>query len=108
MSSVSAVLITTTVNSLEEAQRIAETCVEQRLAACAQISGPITSYYIWEDEQCCESEWLVSMKTMKILEQKLMKFISSMHSYETPELISVQVETVSDDYLEWMLLTLGL
>ena len=103
MNEVPVVQITTTVNSKEEACRIAEAAVSKKLAACAQVTGPLLSYYIWKGEQCREKEWHVSMKTVKSLELNLMDFISELHSYETPELISVLVETVSDAYFEWML-----
>jgi len=97
------VQITTTVSSEEEACRIADAVVRKRLAACAQVTGPILSYYIWKDEQCREKEWHVSMKTVKSLELRLMDYISELHTYETPELISVLVESVSEAYFEWML-----
>lgn len=103
MNEVPVVQITTTVDSEEEACRIAEEVVNQRLAACAQVTGPIISYYLWKDEQCREKEWRVSLKTLKTLEPRLMDFITELHPYETPELISIRVEAVSEAYLEWML-----
>ena len=107
MNELPVVLITTTVDSEEEAFRIAEAAVSHKLAACAQISSPIISYYIWKGEQCREKEWRVSLKTLKSLESHLMDFITERHTYETPELISIRVEAVSEAYLEWMLQTLG-
>jgi len=103
MNEIPVVQITTTVNSEEEACRIAEAVVSKKLAACAQVTGPILSYYIWKNEQCRMKEWHVSMKTVKSLELNLMDFISELHTYETPELISVLVEAVSEAYFEWML-----
>ncbi len=107
MSEVPVVQITTTVDSQEEACRIAATAVSQKLAACAQVSGPITSYFVWKGEQCSETEWRVSMKTLKTLDRNLMNLIGELHNYETPEIISVQLDTVSEAYLEWMLHSLG-
>ncbi|NOQ22764.1 MAG: divalent cation tolerance protein CutA [Candidatus Aegiribacteria sp.] len=107
MNEVPVVQITTTVNSEEEACRIAEAAVSRKLAACAQVTGPIISYYYWKGEQCREKEWRVSMKTLKNLELNLMDFINEDHPYETPELITMRIETVSEAYLEWMLQTLG-
>jgi periplasmic divalent cation tolerance protein len=107
MSEVPLVQITTTVNSLEEADMIANDAVELKLAACGQITGPIVSHYVWNDEKFREEEWQVSLKTLKTLEYDLMKLIEELHSYETPELVSVRLETVSDEYLEWMLHSLG-
>ena len=107
MNDIPVVQITTTFNSEEEACRIAEAAVSQKLTACAQVTGPIVSYYLWKGEQCREQEWRVSMKTVKSLELRLMDFISELHTYETPELISVRVEAVSEAYFEWMLQALA-
>ncbi len=107
MNEVPVVQVTTTVNSEEEACRIAEATVSQKLAACAQVSGPITSYYVWKGEQCREQEWRVSMKTLKTLDRNLMNLIGELHNYETPEIISVQLDAVSEAYLEWILHSLG-
>lgn len=107
MNGISVVQITTTVSSQEEACRIAEAVVDRKLAACAQVTGPIESYYVWKGDRCRETEWRISMKTLKTLERNLMDLLSELHLYETPELISIQVETVSEAYLEWMLQFLG-
>ena len=98
-----AVQFTTTVNSLEEAEKIAQAVVEQKLAACAQVSGPITSHYRWRGEMCRDREWKVSVKTVKSLEKKLMALIEEIHPYETPELTAVRLESYSRSYHEWML-----
>ncbi|MCD4701695.1 MAG: divalent-cation tolerance protein CutA [Candidatus Aegiribacteria sp.] len=102
MDEVPVVQITTTVNSQEEACRIAEAAVNQKLAACAQVTGPITSFYVWKGEHCREQEWRISMKTLKPLENMLTDFISKLHPYDTPELILLQLDQVSQAYLEWM------
>jgi periplasmic divalent cation tolerance protein len=107
MNELPVVQITTTVDSEEEAFRIAEAAVSHKLAACSQVTGPIMSYYIWKGEQCREKEWRVSLKTLKSLESNLMDFITELHSYETPELISIRMESVSEAYLGWILRTLG-
>jgi len=102
MNSNHAVQLTTTIDSLEGATRISEAVVKQKLAACAQIDGPVASYYFWEGEYCKGNEWRVVMKTMKSLEESLMKLVCSLHPYETPELISIQIDNVSQAYLEWI------
>lgn len=107
MNEIPVVQITTTVSSQEEACSIAEAVVDRKLAACAQVTGPIESFYVWKGEQCRETEWRISMKTLKTLERNLMDLIGELHPYETPELISIKVETVSEAYLEWMLHSLG-
>ena len=56
--------ITTTVNSEPEATRIAQETVKRKLAACAQVSGPIRSHYFWNGEFCSDTEGKVVMKTL--------------------------------------------
>ena len=57
------VQVITTVDSSEEAKRIARLLVERRLAACAQVSGPVTSAYWWDDEVQTDEEWYCVLKT---------------------------------------------
>jgi periplasmic divalent cation tolerance protein len=94
--------VTTTVNSEAEADRMGRESVLRRLGACAQVSGPITSHYRWKGELCSDTEWKVSIKTFRSLEVKLLTFLEEMHPYETPELASTPVVSVSRSYLEWM------
>jgi len=99
--------VTTTTDSEEEANRIAGAAVERKLAACAQITGPIVSHYTWKEKQFQEKEWRISLKTLKTLESDLMNLIAELHLYENPELTSVRLENVSEAYLEWILHSLG-
>lgn len=59
--------VQTTFNSKEGAQKIAEAIVRRRLAACAQVSGPITSTYWWEGKLEQSEEWVCTAKTRKEL-----------------------------------------
>ena len=94
--------VTTTTETREEAQKIARCLVEQKLAACAQISRPITSIYRWKGKVETAKEWLCLIKTQKALYEELEKAIISLHSYETPEIIAVPIIKGSRDYLSWL------
>lgn len=102
-----AVEVSTTVASEEEASVIAERVVRGRLAACAQVSGPLTSHYTWKGEYFREREWKVSMKTLASRERELTELVLGLHSYETPELTATVLEGVSPGYMEWMESVLG-
>ena len=95
------VVLLTAPNS-EEAGRIAETLVSSRLAACVQILPEIRSIYRWKGEIARESEVLLLAKTTRTKFTELEQAVRSMHSYETPEIVALQVLAVSDDYLEWL------
>lgn len=61
----------TTIDSREAAQKIADALVSQRLAACVQVSGPITSTYWWEGKMEQAQEWVCSAKTRRDLYPRL-------------------------------------
>jgi periplasmic divalent cation tolerance protein len=94
--------ITTTTETKEEAQKIANYLVEQKLAACVQITGPITSVYRWKGKVENTQEWLCMIKTREELFSKAETAIKKMHSYETPEIVAVPIVKGSKEYLIWL------
>ena len=94
--------VTTTTESKEQAQSIAQNLVSAKLAACVQILGPITSTYRWKGKVETAEEWLCLIKTREGLYEELEKEIISLHSYETPEIIAVPISKGSADYLSWL------
>ena len=94
--------ISTTTETKEQAQKIAQYLVETRLAACVQIAGPITSVYRWKGKVETASEWLCLIKTREELFEKVEAAIKKMHSYETPEIIAVPIVKGSKEYLIWL------
>ncbi|MER7363831.1 divalent-cation tolerance protein CutA [Nonomuraea wenchangensis] len=85
-----------------EASRICRVVVERRLAACAQVVGPITSTYWWEGKVEEAEEWLVLLKTTVDLFDELAAGVREVHSYDVPEIIAVPVLEGSTDYLAWI------
>ena len=81
----------TTTETKEEAEKIAQYLVEQKLAACVQITGPIASTYRWKGKVENAQEWLCVIKTREDLYDKVEKSIKKLHSYETPEIIAVPI-----------------
>jgi len=98
----SCIQVTTTTATKEEAQKIARYLVEQRVAACVQIAGPIISTYRWQGKVETATEWLCLIKTQESLYSELEKEIIGLHSYETPEIIAVPIIKGSRDYLSWL------
>jgi len=96
-----ACVIMTTAGSWEEADRIAEILVEEKLAACVQILD-IRSRYIWEGKVCREPEQLLLIKTFATLYPQVEAAIIRHHSYEVPEILQVPVTTGLDCYISWM------
>jgi periplasmic divalent cation tolerance protein len=96
------VQVTTTTDSRKEAAEIARSAVTERLAACAQLVGPIASTYWWEGEIESAEEWMVLFKTTTDRFEDLAAQITELHSYDTPEIIATPVVAGSADYLSWM------
>jgi periplasmic divalent cation tolerance protein len=94
--------ISTTTETKEQAQTIAQYLVDTKLAACVQISGPITSTYRWKGKVENSQEWLCLIKTRNDLFIKVEAAIKKMHPYETPEIIAVPIVKGSKEYLNWI------
>ena len=91
-----------TIGKKEDADKIAKTLVEKRLAGCFQIFGPIVSTYWWKDNIETAEEWLCLIKSKKALYEELEKAIKEIHPYETPEIIAMPIVAGSEDYLKWL------
>jgi periplasmic divalent cation tolerance protein len=94
--------VVTTTPSLEEAQRIARTLVERRLAACVQLSGPIESTYRWQGAIECSQEWVCTAKTRRERFDDVAQVIRECHSYQLPEILAFPIADGSADYLAWL------
>jgi periplasmic divalent cation tolerance protein len=94
--------VSTTVDKRQDADRLAELAVKQRLAACVQVIGPIRSTYWWQGKIEDGEEWLCLMKTGRDLYEALEKAIKSIHPYDEPEIIALPIVDGSEGYLHWI------
>ncbi len=94
--------VETTVGSREDAERIADEIVGARLAACAQIIGPIRSLYWWDGAVQNDEEFLVLLKTRSGLLDELKARLTRAHTYEVPELLAFEVADGAQSYLDWL------
>jgi periplasmic divalent cation tolerance protein len=97
-----AIQIVTTTAQQSDAQKIATALVEQRLAACVQISGPITSTYRWQGEVESAQEWICTIKTRRDLYDEVEQVIRQLHPYEQPEILATPIVAGSAGYLQWL------
>ncbi len=94
--------IATTTATRDEAQQIARMLIEHRLVACAQVTGPVTSVYHWQDRVEEGEEWLCTLKTRASLFEKVATAIREVHSYQCPEIVATPIMEASADYLAWL------
>lgn len=97
-----AVEVVVTTPDEDTALRIGREAVKAGLCACSQVSGPVTSVFVWKGELREEREWRLTMKTMQRLADRLEVLILEMHPYEVPEVIVRELAALSKDYLDWM------
>lgn len=95
-------LVVTTTARKDEAETIAGELVARRLAACVQISGPITSVFRWQGQVEHSQEWLCFIKTTRGLLDALEAAIRELHPYEVPEFVAIPAERVGAAYQRWL------
>lgn len=97
------IIVLTTTEKAEDAEKLCSILLEKKLAACIQILGPIKSRYWWEGKIEQGTEFLCLIKTSKERYVELEKEIKANHPYVLPEILSVEIDLGSKDYLKWML-----
>jgi periplasmic divalent cation tolerance protein len=95
-------MVLTSIDSREAGEKVARELVEQRLAACVNIVGPIESVYRWQGKVESAGEFLLLIKTTAAQFTAVRDAIKRLHSYELPECISISVDDGSREYLEWI------
>lgn len=99
---VDCVQVTTTLPHEKAAQSLATRLVEERLAACVQVTGPVSSTYRWQGEIEQDAEWYCHIKTTAARLGRLQARILELHPYEIPEIIAVPILDGNADYLRWI------
>ncbi|MBU8910764.1 MAG: divalent-cation tolerance protein CutA [Desulfobacterales bacterium] len=94
-------IILTTCPSNEEAHTLAAKLINEKLAACVQLS-PITSYYTWKGGIHTDPEIRLLIKTRTKLYESVEQFIKQHHSYEVPQIVQLPIMGGSDEYLDWI------
>ncbi|MCA9140144.1 MAG: divalent-cation tolerance protein CutA [Planctomycetales bacterium] len=92
----------TTVSNQNQAREMARALLDQRVAACVQIDGPIESHYRWQGEDCCESEFRLVIKTSVEQKDRLREFIRDVHPYDQPQIVTLESVDVEAGYAAWV------
>ncbi len=93
--------LTTTYDNEEAARIAARKLVEERLAACAHVEGPLTSVYWWEGKVQEEPEWRLTAKTSLQRKENTLAAIAEDHPYDLPGILATEAE-VSDKFADWV------
>ncbi|HEV3334700.1 MAG TPA: divalent-cation tolerance protein CutA [Bryobacteraceae bacterium] len=96
------IVVLSTCASEEEAETLARSVVEQRLAACVNVIPRIRSYYRWKGALESSEEWLLLIKSSRDRFGELMAALEKAHSYEIPEVLALPVVDGAANYLNWI------
>jgi len=96
------IIVFITAPNEEEAAGIGHKIVEERLAACVNITRSVRSIYRWQGRVEDEQEVLMILKTKKSLFERLQERVKELHSYAVPEIIGLPVVEGSKKYLDWL------
>ena len=91
----------TTVATRADAERLASGAVAAGLAACAQIDGPVSSFYLWEGKLENSAEFRLTFKCLPGQLEALQQQVLASQPYDTPEWIAVEAAVVGEKYLSW-------
>jgi periplasmic divalent cation tolerance protein len=95
-------LVISTAGSEKEGWKIAQKLVEGKLAACVNVIPKVNSFFYWGGKLCREREVILIIKTIQKQFKKIINEIKKIHSYEVPEIISLQVDRGEERYLAWI------
>lgn len=95
------IVVVTTANK-QEAEKIAQHLLRERLIACANIIGPVSSLFHWSGKIEKAEEYLIFMKSRKDLFEKVAETVKALHSYEVPEILALPIVKGSKAYIDWL------
>ena len=96
------ILLYVTCANKDEAKSIARVLVEERLIACANILGKMTSIYRWEGEVAEEDEIAVLLKPRRNMEVRVTERVKELHSYDVPCVIALPITGGNPDFIHWL------
>ena len=95
-------MIFVTAKDKQEAEKISQLLLNERLIACANIVSPVTSFFHWVGKVEMAEECLIVMKSRRDLFAEVAEHVKRLHSYEVPEVLAVPIVEGSKAYLDWM------
>ena len=98
-----AILVYTTYPSLVEAEQAGRALVERRLCACVNILPGMISHYWWQGAVERGEEAVMIVKTRSSLAEPVSAAVKEMHSYTTPAVLVIPLESVDEVYLAWLM-----
>lgn len=86
----------------ETAEALAGQIINQRLAACAQVTGKIKSFYWWNEKVNADTEILIFLKTLRAKIPEISKLLKEKHPYDLPEFVALPLVDGNPEYFTWI------
>ena len=96
------IVIFVTAKDRQEAEKITQALLDERLIACGNIVNPVTSFFHWVGKIEKAEECLIVMKSRADLFSQVAERVKRLHSYEVPEVLALPIVDASKAYLDWM------
>lgn len=96
------VMVYMTASNRTEALHLARVLIEERLAACVNVLGEVTSVYRWEGRIEESAEVALVAKTRAALFETLRRRVVALHSYELPCIVAYPMADAHAPYLAWI------
>ena len=96
------IIVFITVPNLEVGEKLGNVLVEEKLAACVNITSEIKSLYFWKGSIEHDSEYLLIIKTRRDTFENLEKKVKEIHPYEVPEIVAMPIILGTKEYLNWI------
>lgn len=96
------IIVLVTTPNKPEAEKIVNHLLDDKLIACANIIGPVTSIFHWSGNTDRAEEYLLLMKSKETLFSRLTEAVKRLHSYSVPEILALPIADGSTTYLEWL------
>lgn len=96
------IIVIVTAANRKEAEKMAQQLLKEKLIACANIIGSVSSFFRWSGQIERAEECLLLMKSRRNLFGKIADVVKGLHSYEVPEIIALPIVEGSQSYLAWL------
>ena len=96
------IIVFVTCESKDEAEKIAQSVVTSKFAACVNVVPGIRSCYVWEGKLTWSDEVLLLIKTTRGRFDQLQDRIKELHSYSVPEIVAVTIDDAFNKYVDWI------
>ncbi len=96
------VIVLCTIDNKENARKIAQALLNEKVSSCINIIPSVESIYIWDNKITTDNEFLMIIKTRLPLFNGVKDVILKLHPYEVPEILCIDIQDGYEKYIKWI------